>query len=116
MDDLLPYLSLFAGLILRLGIPVALTVFVIWWFNRLDDRWQERAEKEQSKSAQAPARPGNTGCWEARKCPPVRLATCPAYARRDTPCWQVFRDKDGLLKEACLSCRVFHEAPVPRIA
>lgn len=113
MSDLLPYLALFAGLALRLGIPVALTILAIWWFNRLDNRWQESAEQDRSKMAPAPAGPVNVGCWEIKKCSPQRLATCPAYARKDTPCWQVFRDDKGLLKEGCLGCRVFQEAPVP---
>jgi hypothetical protein len=47
------------------------------------------------------------GCSEEKR------QNCPAFSQTGVPCWQVFRTKNGLLKEACLECEVFRQAPIP---
>ncbi len=99
------------GVVVRFAIPIALTIVAIWLFRKLDARWQaEAAERVRAQMALMPAL--RTPCWEQNQCPAERRATCPAYAQKDVPCWQVFRDKDGNLKLACLDCVVFRDAPV----
>lgn len=101
----------FATLILlRLGLPLAATALMVWLLQQLDARWQAEAERQQRATPRVVAR---VPCWEIRQCPPESRATCPAYAQPDLPCWQVFRDRQGRLAEACLSCQVFRDAPVP---
>ncbi len=100
------------GLIARLGIPVALTVLLARWLARLDARWQEEARRGVQPL------PGanlirNTGCWDVKHCAPEQKAKCLAFARQEIPCWQVFRQKNGALREGCTGCVVFVKAPVP---
>lgn len=93
------------GLLLRLGLPLAVTALLAWWLKRLDARWQAAA----ARPAPARGRP----CWELRNCAPERRRECQAYAQPDQPCWQVWRAAEGELRPACLTCFVFQDAPVP---
>jgi hypothetical protein len=104
--------AVLVGWLLRIGLPLAVTVLVVWWMRRMDERWKAQAEREQALAGvRVQAR--NTGCWDVHQCPPERRAACPAYADPDRPCWQVFRQADGRLRERCLLCSVFRRAPVP---
>jgi hypothetical protein len=98
-----------AGLLLRFGIPLAVTVLLAWGLRRMDSRWREEARLRQAGAVGAALR--QVRCWEDKACPPERRESCPAYPQPETPCWQVFRAQDGRLREACLSCEVFLEAP-----
>ena len=100
-------LSLMLGLILRLGIPVGITALVFYLLRRLDIRWQ-RESKVQPQVA-----PGQKPCWQLKGCSEEKRKKCPAAAQPKVPCWQVFRSRDGLLRESCLGCDVFRRAPVP---
>jgi hypothetical protein len=99
---------LLLGVLLRLGLPLAVTAWAVWVLRRLDARWQAEA-----KSIRMPLPAAPVPCWDVRRCSAERRAACPAYARPDTPCWQVFRDPQGRLKDDCLDCEVFRGAPVP---
>ena len=94
------------GLLLRIGIPVAVTALIFFLLRRLDERWQKEAMAIPVVSNQPP-------CWEIKGCSEEKRKNCPASTQADTPCWQVFRTKNGLLKETCLGCDVFRLASVP---
>lgn len=97
------------GGVLRLGVPLALTILLAWWLRRLDARWQREGEVLQAQRARRPAL--TPPCWETRNCPPERRAACPAFTQTETPCWQIFRDPRGELRATCLDCNVFRGAP-----
>jgi hypothetical protein len=103
MDVVLAFLF---GVLLRLGIPVAITAGLLIWLHRLDKRWQKEAQS-------LPAAPAGKPCWEIKGCTEEMKINCLAVANPKTPCWQVFRSKDGVMKETCLGCIVFRQAPVP---
>lgn len=109
MDPLYAFLAVIIGLLIRFGIPIALTAVVIYVLKRLDERWQAEARRELLAVPMA----RNTGCWEFKNCSPEQREKCSAYAHRETPCWQHFRDQRGYLREQCLGCDVFRRAPVP---
>ena len=93
------------GFLLRLGIPILITIILVRFLRRLDERWQVEAEV-----AATPVK--NIGCWEIKECPHELRETCKAYLNPETPCWQVFRDPNGDMKEGCLGCKVFRDAPI----
>ena len=100
------------GLVARLGIPLGITILMVRWLARLDARWQEEAHRG------AQPLPGvslirNTGCWDVKHCTSEQRAKCPAFAHQQIPCWQVFRQKNGALRDGCIGCDVFIKAPVP---
>ncbi len=94
------------GTLLRIGIPVAVTILVIVLLRRLDRRWQKES---LVLPVVQPVKP----CWEIKGCPKEKSEKCPATAHPEIPCWQVFRSQTGRLKEACLDCDVFYQAPIP---
>ena len=94
------------GVLLRLGIPIAVTVLVLLLLHRLDKRWQAQA-------LALPVVPAGKPCWEIKGCSEEKKKNCPAMAQPKAPCWQVFRTRDGVMKETCLGCDVFRQAPVP---
>jgi hypothetical protein len=102
------------GILVRFVLPIAATLLVIWFFRKLDARWQIEAQ-QQLRARMALAAANHTACWEQRQCSAEKRALCPAYQNSHMPCWQVFRATDGRLREACMECDVFLSAPVPAI-
>lgn len=101
-------LTFVLGLLLRIGIPVTVTVLVFFFLRRLDEHWQKEAQAIPVISSQRP-------CWELKGCSDEKRRNCPAFAHSNIPCWQVFRTKNELLREDCLGCEVFKFAPMPVI-
>jgi len=110
MEWLPEIVVILVGFALRLGVPIGLTVLLILFLRRLDERWQ--AEITREKAPPIKAKPRNIGCWEMNSCPAEQRATCNAFANPEMPCWQVFRDGGGILQEKCLACQVFRKTPV----
>ena len=101
------------GLLIRIGIPILLTVVIVAFLKWLDKRWQVEAQAEAAKRDARLALPmaERPHCWELHNCPPALRDNCPAFANPETPCWELFRS-NGRIKQACRSCKV----PPPEIA
>ena len=106
--------AILLGVMVRFVLPLAATLLVIWFFRKLDARWQIEAQ-QQLRAQLALAAANHTPCWEQRQCSAEKRALCTAYQNSHMPCWQVLRPTDGRLREACLECHVFLSAPVPAI-
>ena len=111
MESLLTVLWMTLGLLFRFGLPILTTALVILGLRKLDEIWQHSASGPSL--ARARVQVENSGCWRTKDCPEELRLQCAAYNCQEMPCWQVFRDSHGQLKEACLGCEVFHSAPVP---
>ena len=109
MDELITTLVVVLGVLLRVAIPIAVTFTFIRLLKWLDERWQQEADLKSTTAVKA----GNIGCWDVNNCSEELRAGCQAYANPETPCWQVFREKDGRLQERCIGCDIFKHAPVP---
>lgn len=104
--SLIEVAAVLIGFLLRLGIPIALTIVAAMFLNWLDKRWQSQAEMEKAElqslvQSGQPRRP----CWEIHNCSDGLKKNCKAYANPDIPCWELFRI-DGRLKPACRNCKV----------
>lgn len=109
MEWLPTTLAMILGILLRIAVPILVTILFVFLLKKLDERW--KAESDLGDGV--PLKPGNVGCWEINKCPEAMRAKCKAYQNQDVPCWQVFRNENGRLKERCIGCDVFRHAPVP---
>jgi len=107
METIISLLAVAAGLLLRLAIPIALTVILIIVLRRLDASWQAETQLQ-------PLPAQKTLCWKIKRCSREQRKNCPA-ASSPLPCWQVYRLPNGYLREECLSCKVFVDAPVPTL-
>ena len=111
MEGLTTFFWMVLGLAVRFGLPILMTVLVIAGLRKLDETWQSSARSP--RLAMARVQVENSGCWIEKGCSEEKRQQCAAYNCQEMPCWQVFRDRQGRLKEACLGCEVFKSAPVP---
>jgi hypothetical protein len=118
MDEIFLTIYLLFGFILRIGIPLGLTLGVGWYLHRLDARWREEAEQNEAKRGQrifiesADRIQSSERCWQYYDCPKDQLKSCPAFRQTDTPCWEVFR-LNGSLNMKCQKCAYRNRALVP---
>jgi len=96
-------------LLLRVAVPILVTIAFIGLLKWLDERWKREAELNGNQSMKV----GNVGCWQIHECPEAKRVGCKAYNHPDQPCWQIFRDNNGRLQERCLGCDIFRQAPTP---
>jgi len=91
------------GFILRLGIPILITLLICWGLKRLDAHWQRQEANERFQ--QMPV--SQHTCWNIRNCPPEKKNSCTVYQSGfQTPCWEQC-SQDGLMQPACLKCVVW---------
>ncbi len=103
--------------LLRLGVPLAITVFVTWGLRRLDGRWQADAEARQAvdvvRTGQVQAaafkapQAAQTACWKLRDCPEARRSGCAGCQEPGLPCWMARLRADGRLPNTCYGCALF---------
>ncbi|HEX6268960.1 MAG TPA: hypothetical protein VFZ43_01880 [Anaerolineales bacterium] len=107
MEAITSFLAILAGVFLRLAIPIAGTAVLIYLLRKLDASW--RAEGGlQPVPVQKPE------CWKIRGCSTKQQKNCMARTS-PSPCWQVYRLPNGYLREECISCKVFIDAPIPAL-
>jgi hypothetical protein len=107
METIPSLLYVVAGLLLRLAVPILGTGLLVFTLRKLDERWQAEAKLY-------PPLVDKPECWKVKGCTSQQTGSCKAY-ESNLPCWQVHRLPNGYLKEECLSCQVFTEAPIPTL-
>ncbi len=106
METILSLLAILTGLLVRLVIPILVTAVVIFALRKLDAHWQAEAQTLVTIEKQE--------CWKIKGCSPEQIETCTG-ASSPLPCWQAYRSPNGYLREECLSCEVFLDAPTPAL-
>ena len=106
--DTTAILTLLLGLIIRLGLPMLVTVLIVIGLRRLDIRWQKEAELERSLFVR-----DEEPCWKEQGLSMEEIKARAAESGK--PCWQIHRLSNGYLREACLDCEVFITAPAPAL-
>ena len=108
MDTLNIIFFVLSGVLLRLFVPLAVTALVVFMLHKLDARWQAEAEQELKMLAK-----DEMPCCKEQRVSVDQLALRLASGER--PCWQTHRSSNGHLREDCLDCEVFRDAPVPTV-
>lgn len=105
--------------VLRLGVPLAITLTVGYWLRRLDAKWQAEALARQADAAIAQQEAGaepviemftmieQPSCWEQRGCSEGTYIGCPAYQQANLPCWLARLRAEGRLPQPCYRCKLF---------
>ncbi len=124
MNVILETLALTVLFVLRLGIPIAVTVLIAWGLRRLDARWQADAAARQTSRAVAAGDldaaavtsplAAQQPCWELNNCSDAQRGNCPACATFDIPCWMARLRADGKLPARCYGCALFRTRPSPQ--
>ena len=94
------------GLFVRLVLPLLVTMLIVILLRALDTRWQREAEKERGLLIRDEA-----PCWKEQGLSMEEIKA--KAAASGMPCWQIHRLSNGYLREACLDCEVFLDAPIP---
>ena len=97
---------LVTGVLLRLIVPLAITILVVIVLRKLDARWQAEAENERAMLVK-----DKMPCWKEQgfSMDEIKLRV----EKDNQPCWQTHRLSSGYLREACLDCEIFLSAPIP---
>jgi hypothetical protein len=115
MDWLIEATAVAGLFVLRLGVPLAVTIAVAYFLRRLDGKWQAEAWAEweasqpeekiiaETRRLQA----GGEPCWSIRDCEEDVQANCPASKQPGIPCWLARRRSEGKLPAACYNCELF---------
>jgi len=121
VNVILETLALTVLFVLRLGIPIAVTILIAWGLRRLDARWQAEAAAQQSSRAVAAGDldaaavtsplAAQQPCWELNNCSDAQRGDCPACAALDIPCWMARLRADGKLPARCYGCALFRTRP-----
>lgn len=97
--------------ILRLGVPLAITLVVGYWLRRLDVKWEAEAiahRKQEELPAELKAlKAAEPPCWEIKGCDKASRAQCPACKFWDIPCWAARLRATGRIPTDCYSCGFF---------
>ncbi len=134
MDSLPNSVLIVLLFILRLGVPLLITLAIGYVLGRLDAKWQAEAEAErqaemqaQAAKAQTPLKPSapaapyqlparqplagwamaGTPCWSLKGCTEATKAACPATRQPSVPCWAARLNAEGQLPQACQSCQLY---------
>lgn len=109
MDELRSLVSTLSLLLLRIGLPLVVTLLVSYLLARLDDKWRAE-ELTRNGGGLAPAARPAPKCWVIKGCDPALSAACPVRALRPLPCWIAQRQLTGRVPEECFRCPVFVNA------
>lgn len=111
MDTTEGLLIAIGWVLLRFGLPIIMTILVVRFFKRLDERWAAEGENYRKEIGIAIS-PQKVRCWLLNNCPEEKYTNCEAYQNQSIPCWQHFRGANRELKERCMGCAVFRGVPM----
>jgi len=110
-DTLTQSLDVIFMFVVRIGIPIALTLLVGFWLEKRLAPPQESADKDGLKSKTARyTRTGNIiqiHCWDLKRCEQSQRAQCAAFQHPDLPCWLAIQADGGKLREECFTCSLY---------
>lgn len=106
MENLMSFLYIIVGLLVRLAIPILGTLLLVYFLRKLDARWQAEAQLQEATE--------KSECWKIRGLSPQQAEISETHPS-EVPCWQANRLPNGYLRDECLSCQVFTEAPAPTL-
>jgi hypothetical protein len=114
MDGLLQTAVIAGMFLLRIGLPLAITLGVAYALRRLDAKWQAEAwaELETSQTqdtviTQVKPLVNEQPCWSTNGCDEAARANCAAPKQPDIPCWLARRRSEGKLPAECYNCAQF---------
>lgn len=116
MNELLEPLVVIGLFLLRLAVPLAITLILGYLLRRLDARWESETQSySDTVATEEPAAVQQT-CWEAKECSPRRRSRCPACRLAYIPCWLARLRVENRLPAECTTCVRFTSRTVPQTA
>lgn len=109
MPELIDGLFFAVLFLLRLGLPLALTLLVGRW---LEKKLQPRTAQDRSRLRPPSRSPHSVRaqplhCWELAHCPPLVRAHCAAYRHPELPCWLALQVEGRPVRPECFTCGLY---------
>ncbi|MCL5951988.1 MAG: hypothetical protein M1132_09755 [Chloroflexi bacterium] len=97
------------GFLVRIGIPIAITLALGYW---LESKLSPAVEKDEQVELKRPASRGPKvvnypHCWELRHWDWARCAGCAACRHPDLPCWLALQVEGEKVREDCFTCALY---------
>ena len=119
MQSVIDAIIIIGMFVLRIGVPLALTIAVGYWLEK-KLRPQEtsvaqpdvdgrriipfRNPRTAIGSASGPGQVAGAQCWEAKNCAPAVRSECAAFKQPNLPCWLALQASGGNVREECFAC------------
>lgn len=114
MEGLLETAVIVGMFLLRIGVPLAITLGVAYALRRLDAKWQaeawaelEASQPQEKVMTQVKSFVSEQPCWSVNGCDETVRAKCAAFNQANIPCWLARRRSEGKLPAECYSCTLF---------
>lgn len=110
LQDLIDGLTIIFMFVLRIGVPLAVTLAFGYW---LEKKLAPREEIQAPKEEQNEPRWSRSGkiiqmhCWDLKRCEPATRAHCAAFKHPDLPCWLALQVEGDKVQEACFTCALY---------
>jgi hypothetical protein len=119
MDWLLQAAIILGMFVLRLGVPLVITLAIGYWLRRLDAKWQAEAQAQRDAilaRQEATIEPEvellkviKGSCWAIKGCLETVYPHCPAYHHPEIPCWLARFRTEGIIPTKCYCCPLFSQ-------
>ncbi len=94
--------------VLRIGIPIALTLVFGYWLERKLRPQQEPAEMvEKIQATRKASNIIRLHCWDIKRCDGSKRAKCAAYQHPELPCWLALQVEGKKVREQCFTCAFY---------
>ena len=111
MDEFLVTVFLVSGILLRIAIPIGITIGASVLLRRLDKKWRDEADQQNKNLPSLVNIWLENPCWETNECEETRRETCDAYQQESLPCWEVFQN-NGHFQKQCKNCSYLEDLPI----
>lgn len=107
-QDLLDAIAVILMFILRIGVPIALTLaFGYWLEKKLAPREREQESSTRQRIARDDPKIIQLHCWDVKRCDATVRAQCAAYKHPELPCWLALQAEGAQVREECFTCALY---------
>lgn len=110
MQEFMDSLIILLLILLRIGLPLGLTLLVGRWLERKlrlpTDEERPHVGTRLVRSDRS-MRVNPLHCWDIAHCTPTERAQCAAYRRPDLPCWLAIQVEGSKVRQECFTCELY---------
>ncbi len=94
--------------VLRIGVPIALTLTFGYWLERKLRPHQEPAQEvEKIQATRKATNIIRLHCWDIKRCDASKRAQCAACHHPELPCWLALQVEGCKVREQCFTCAFY---------
>ena len=109
MEWLPTTLAMILGILLRIAVPIIVTILFVYLLKKLDERWKSESDIGTGQADQS----GNIGCWDVNNCPAEKRVGMQGLPKPGHPLLAGVPGRKWQITRSCIGCDVFRHAPVP---